>query len=117
MLETESPPNSAYQSSENWEIEPEEIKAWLNNPLSEPLLPGGAERLLPVQSDAPPVSSQETDTREGLSPERFDKAQQLIDQYGMEEGLRRLREVDPDAARQFERERKPPPARDEPETQ
>ena len=39
----------------------------------------------------------------GLSLERFDKARQLIDEYGTEEGLRRLRESDPDAARQFER--------------
>ena len=42
---------------------------------------------------------------EGLvSPDRFDKAQQLIDQYGTEEGLRRLRESDPEAAQQFEQE-------------
>ena len=39
---------------------------------------------------------------EGLSLDSFDKAQQLIDQYGTVEGLRRLRETDPDAVRQFE---------------
>ena len=33
----------------------------------------------------------------------FHKAQQLIGQYGSEEGLRRLRETAPDLARQFER--------------
>lgn len=49
-----------------------------------------------------------------LSPERFDKAQQLIDQYGAEEGLRRLRESDPEAARQFEWERRPTPTREVP---
>ena len=49
---------------------------------------------------------------EGLSTNPADKAQQLIDQYGTEEGLRRLREVDPEAARQFERERSPKPPRD-----
>ena len=103
--------------SELMEIKPGEAEAWLNNHLSEPLLPGGADRLLPVQSDASPVSNQETDTHEGLSPERSDKAQQFIDQYGQEEGLRRLREMDPEAARQFERERKNPPTPDEPETQ
>ena len=53
--------------------------------------------------------SHSTPTGEPLSPDRFDKAQQLIDQYGTEEGLRRLRESDPDAARQFERERRSPP--------
>ena len=51
---------------------------------------------------------------EPLSPERFEKAQQLIDQYGSEEGLRRFREMDPEAARQFEQERRPTPAREVP---
>ena len=44
----------------------------------------------------------ESDLTKGLSADRFDKAQQLIDQYGAEEGLRRLREMDPEAARRFE---------------
>ncbi len=43
-----------------------------------------------------------SDLIEGLSTNPADKAQRLIDQYGTEEGLRRLRESDPDAARQFE---------------
>ena len=50
----------------------------------------------------PTTESIVTQFRERLSPERFDKAQKLIDQYGMEEGLRRLREMDPAAAQQFE---------------
>ena len=49
---------------------------------------------------------------EGLSTNPADRAQKLIDQYGTEEGLRRLREVDPEAARQFEREHSPKPPRD-----
>ena len=57
----------------------------------------------------------EAELSKGLSPERFDKAQQLIDQSGTEEGLRRLWEMDPEAARQFERERSPKPPRDVPE--
>lgn len=56
----------------------------------------------------------ETQLRAGLSEERFSKAQQLIDRYGSEEGLRRFREIDPEAARQFEREGRPPPAREVP---
>ena len=58
-----------------------------------------------------PLSAEsiETQLKERLSSDRFDKAQQLIDQYGSEEGLRRLREMDPDAARRFERERGEPP--------
>ena len=60
----------------------------------------------------------EAELSEGLSTDSFDKAQRLIDQYGAEEGLRRLREMDPEAARQFEsvprpgREQRNPPARD-----
>ena len=46
----------------------------------------------------------ESGLSEGLSPDRFEKMQQFIDQYGREEGLRRLRETDPEAAAQFERE-------------
>ncbi len=56
----------------------------------------------------------EAELSEGLSTDRFDKAQDLIDQFGTEEGLRRLRETDPEAARQFERERSPKPPRDVP---
>ena len=61
----------------------------------------------------------EAELSQGLSPARFDKAQQFIDQYGTEEGLRRLREMDPEAARRFEsdksrlgQERRNPPTRD-----
>ena len=47
----------------------------------------------------------------GLSPAQREQAKQLFDQYGTEEGLRRFREMDPEAARQFERERREPPVR------
>ena len=64
----------------------------------------------------------EAELSEGRGADSFDKAQQLIDQYGTEEGLRRLREMDPDAARRFEsgksrpgQERRPPPARETPD--
>ena len=50
-----------------------------------------------------------------LSTNPFDKAQQLIDEYGTTEGLRRLRESDPEAARRFERERRGTPGRDAPD--
>ena len=57
----------------------------------------------------------EAELSEGLSPERFNRAQQLIERYGREEGLRRLRESDPEAARRFERERRPVPSRNAPD--
>ncbi len=50
-----------------------------------------------------PVEGHEVRGWEGMSPEQQEKAQQLINQYGAEEGLRRFREMDPEAARQFER--------------
>ena len=45
----------------------------------------------------------------GLAPEQRDQAKQFFDQYGTEEGLRRFREMDPEAAAQFEREQRKPP--------
>ena len=56
----------------------------------------------------------EAELSDGLPTAPADKAQQLIDEYGTEEGLRRLRETDPDAARRFERERRGAPSRDVP---
>ena len=50
-----------------------------------------------------------------LSPEQREKAKQLFDQFGTEEGLRRLRESDPEAARRFEQERRGAPFRDVPD--
>ena len=64
--------------------------------------------------ELPTTESVEAKLRERLSPDRFDKAQQLMDQYGSEEGIRRLREMDPDAAQQFERERRKPPVHSDP---
>ena len=55
----------------------------------------------------------EAELSEGVSTDPFDKVQQLIDQYGTEEGLRRLREMDPDLARRFESNKsRPPTSRD-----
>ena len=51
---------------------------------------------------------------EGLSLDSYDTAKQLFDRYGTEEGLRRLREMDPYAAERFERERRGAPSRDAP---
>lgn len=49
---------------------------------------------------------------EGLSSKQQEQAKTLFDEYGTEEGLRRFREMDPDAARRFERERRGAPSRD-----
>ena len=59
-----------------------------------------------------------------VSPERLGKARELIIQYGLEEGLRRLRDTDPEAARRFEsdksrpgRERRPDSIPDAPDSE
>ena len=69
----------------------------------------------PFTPELPTTESVEAKLSERLSPDHFDRAQQLIDQYGTEEGLRRLRESDPEAAAQFERQRREPPVRTEPD--
>ena len=45
----------------------------------------------------------ETQLSEQFSPERSEKARQVLNQYGPEEGLRRLREDDPEVAEKVER--------------
>ena len=81
----------------------------LADALEKPKLP---ESMVTAEKQLTPAVS------EGVSPKLVDKAQQLIDPLGTEERLRRLlelRESDPDAARQFERERSPKSARDVPD--
>lgn len=56
----------------------------------------------------------EAELSQRLSPQRSNEVQRLIDRYGTEEGLRRFREMDPEATAQFERERRKPSARSEP---
>ena len=68
-----------------------------------------------IQSTTPAdAKSVEADGWEELSPEQRDQAKQLFDEYGTAEGLRRFREMDSEAARQFEREQRKPPVRSEP---
>lgn len=71
----------------------------------------------PTSPSTPPQAAKnvKTELSKELSLERFRKGQQLIDQYGTEEGFRRLREMDPEAARQFEQRHRPVPSRDVPD--
>ena len=48
----------------------------------------------------------ETTLKAQFSSERFDRAMDTLDRYGPEEGLRRLRENDPEVAKQIEQHRK-----------
>ena len=54
----------------------------------------------------PPTGNDiETVLREQFTPGRFERAMSTLERYGPEEGLRRLRESDPEIAEQVERHR------------
>ena len=56
-------------------------------------------------TNLPTVEGLETSLKEQFSSERFDRAMSTLEQYGPEEGLRRLKESDPEVAEQVERHR------------
>ena len=68
------------------------------------------EKILAELSPEPPAlpteEELETALRERFSPERFERAMTTLERYGPEEGLRRLREADPEVAEQVERYRR-----------
>ena len=108
LEDTEGPESRGINESSDFPAVGSDVPVSPSNPPgkveSTPSLPSvaGAE-VFNKTPTSPTAESIKTQLRKQLSPERFDKARQLIDQYGTEEGLRRLREIDPDAARQFER--------------
>ena len=68
-----------------------------------------AEKVIPqVPPSVPALPTREeleTTLKERFSSERLDRAKDTLERYGPEEGLRRLREDDPEVARQMERQR------------
>ena len=74
---------------------------------SEPLV--DTETVIPQVSPEPPAlptdEELETTLKERFSKDRFDRAIDTLDRYGEEEGLRRLREDDPEVAEQIARQR------------
>ena len=70
----------------------------------------------PTIQSTTPADAKSIEARgwEGLSLKQREEAKQFFDQYGTEEGLRRFREMDPEAAVQFEREERKPPVPSEP---
>ena len=77
----------------------------------EPPTPGHGTDIQPPT--LAPAKSVEARGWMGLSQEQREEAKQLFNRYGTAEGLRRLRETDPDAAAQFDWERREPPVRSE----
>ena len=53
--------------------------------------------------ELPTEENPETTLRERFSPERFNRAMQTLGRHGPEEGLRKLKETDPELAQQVER--------------
>ena len=53
--------------------------------------------------ELPTEENPETTLRERFSPERFNSAMQTLNRHGPEEGLRKLKETDPELAKQVER--------------
>ena len=60
------------------------------------------DNLSGIEIELPTAESLETSLREQLSPERFTRAMSLLNHYGPEEGLQRLKETDPALASQIE---------------
>ena len=60
------------------------------------------ENLSGIEIEVPTAESLETSLREQLSPERFTRAMSLLNHYGPQEGLQRLKETDPALASQIE---------------
>ena len=59
----------------------------------------------PQQPALPTEAEFEASLKERFSKDRFDRAMDTLDRYGEEEGLRRLREDDPEVAEQIDRQR------------
>ena len=56
--------------------------------------------------ELPTAADIDTQLSERFSPERLEKARQVLERYGPEEGMRRLREDDPEVAAQVEQTRR-----------
>lgn len=61
------------------------------------------EQSFPAASKLPTIVELEKNLRQRFSPQRFNTAMQTLGRYGPEEGLRRLKESDPEVATHFER--------------
>ncbi|MDE0484022.1 MAG: hypothetical protein OXI67_15700 [Candidatus Poribacteria bacterium] len=86
-----------------------EIAAELEKQLRQQLLPG-----LPTEENLEDALREKI-TPKPLTPERFNKAKQILQNYGPKEGLRRLAKADPELAEYFLRNpQKVPPKRSQP---
>ena len=89
---------SKYTTMTDAEIEAESEKSLTPQPPDIPTAPS-PDKLGEIQSNL------ETSLKTQFSSERFERAMDTLEQYGPEEGLRRLRENDPEVAKQIENAR------------
>ena len=73
--------------------------------LEPPAISNSAPDVPKALTELPTVEGLETILKSQFSSERFEQAMDTLDRYGPEEGLRRLREGDPEVANQIERHR------------
>ena len=98
--------SSDHTLQEAWEepTRPDTEKRGLATPTGE------QEKVVTGVSPKPPAlptdAEFETTLKERFSSERFERAMSTLERYGPEEGLRRLKENDPEIAEQVERRRK-----------
>ena len=81
---------------------PTETEVSLNPEIFQPPNLENIKNLSGIEIEVPTAESLETSLREQLSPERFTRAMSLLNRYGPEEGLQRLKETDPALASQIE---------------
>lgn len=104
FVETE-PTQGAKAPEEVWEAPsiPDTVEHSLQPPAVKP------EKIVTEGSPQPPALPTEAEfeasLKEHFSKDRFDRAMDTLERYGTEEGLRRLREDDPEVARQMEQQR------------
>lgn len=99
--ETEVP--ATVDTLENTQMTDTEIMAEIEKSL--PPQPPDISTASPRDTQQVIPASLENSLRSQFSKERFDRAIDTLDRYGEEEGLRRLRENDPEVAKQVERHR------------
>ena len=99
--EPRQPPRHTWDMAHDTPV-PAETEVSLDPEIFQPPNLEDIENLSGIEIEVPTAESLETRLREQLSPERFTRAMSLLNRYGPEEGLQRLKETDPALASQIE---------------
>ena len=99
--EPRQPPRHTWDSPHDTPV-PAETEVSLDPEIFQPPNLEDIDNLSGIEIEVPTAESLETSLREQLSPERFTRAMSLLNHYGPQEGLQRLKETDPALASQIE---------------